>query len=124
MAFEQAPENMAGIWLLPGYGYTFTRKNWYLSGALLGGYGMYQSEENSQGGFYGSYAAFYRLGLGFNDGKWLIGILYQEQSTQWQTQVYLMDMNNRLLKIHAGLRWEAGQRMKNLRKSLPILRSF
>lgn len=120
----QGDENLRGVWVLPGYGYTYTKKGWYWSAAALGGYGIYRSEAFGSGSLYGSLSTFARLGAGFNDGTWLFGFLYQYQSTPFQQQRATLQLQNQLFKFHAGYRFAAGAGMRKLRRALPLLKSF
>lgn len=117
-------ETLRGVWVLPGYGYTFSKQGWYLSGAALGGYGIFQHQGDSNTSLRGGYSLFYRVGAGFNDGNWLLGILFQQQNAAFQQEVFRLDLQNRFLKFHAGYRFAAGEGMRKLRKSLPVLKSF
>lgn len=115
-----------GLIVWPGYAHTLVKGGWYVSAAAFGGLGLTSVIDVSRNGneFRPASGIRWRAGAGFNDGKWLFGILYQSQQTILARADLNLESNNQLVKISAGYRFEAGNGMRNLRTQIPILRSF
>jgi hypothetical protein len=125
--------NLEGTWngflIWPGYAHTFSFRHYYLSMGLFTGFGYMHNEvidedAGNSMGWNQTWGLRSRLGLGYNDGKWLIGAYLQQEKATMHGEVYQLSPDNTMLKFSFGYRFASPKGLEDLRTRLPILRSF
>jgi hypothetical protein len=124
--------NLEGTWngflLWPGYAHTFRVRHFYLSMGMFTGFGLMHNEVIEDAailkGWNQTWGLRTRLGLGYNDGKWLIGAYLQQEKATMHGEVYQLSPDNTMLKFSFGYRFASPKGLEDLRTRLPILRSF
>ncbi len=117
-----------GVIIWPGYAHNFVRNNFYLSLGSFAGGGLVAVNAQFENQFSTqtetAFAVKWRAGVGYNDGTWLIGAMFQSQHNFLSGELLDLQFDNQLAKFSIGHRFEAGTGMKKLRSKLPILKSF
>lgn len=117
-----------GVIIWPGYAHNFVHNNFYLSLGTFAGGGImavdtYYDNQRSKG-TESALALRWRAGIGYNDGTWLIGVLFQSQHNFLNGDLLDLQFDNQIAKFSVGYRFEAGPNMKKLRSQIPLLKSF
>ncbi len=117
-----------GVIIWPGYAHNFVKNNFYLSVGAFAGGGLMSTDafyiDQQNKGTDMAYAVKWRAGIGYNDGTWLIGALFQSQHNFMNGSLLDMQFDNQLAKFSVGYRFEAGPKLKKLRSKIPILKTF
>jgi len=125
---NQLVSDWNGVILWPGYAHNFVRNNFYFSFATFAGGGLmavdthFEDQHSKQ--TENAFAVKWRAGIGYNDGTWLIGALFQSQHNFLNGDLLDLQFDNQLAKFSIGYRFGAGPGLKKLRSQIPILKSF